>query len=447
MNDLHTERMIQRGRAVGLAVALGLLLSFGSERSQLLTAAVALLAVSVLGSWFGLRRAQQPRTLRWVGGGSFVADVVVVGLMLAAVSQDPIDPVGFVTFLVGVEAALRWGRTGALVGGLIAGVLAVGWAAAGYEAIGRELPATSIAFRLLSNVVLALPVGLLMEHLRTERSYARRLFEASSEAILVVADGRIVDANDGAVELSNRPPGQLLQRPIAEVFDVHGPLSGTDDPPDPTPGPHERGSILDAQGRRRWLSFDTVVDDEELRILIVRDVTSQVEQTRELEAQALLDPVTGLRNRSALRATLADHLPADDLGLVFLDLDDFKTVNDEHGHTIGDELLREVALRLTSATREQDVAYRWAGDEFCLVVHQATPQILTSMARRIEQALLAPIDLGLVVLTAHASVGTAMTQPEDDEASLIHRADGEMYARKARYKQRVGSGHTDDGTP
>lgn len=437
MNDLHTERMIQRGRVVGLVFAAGLVLSFGPDRSSLVTLAVLVLAVSVLVSWLGMRRAEQPRALRSLGVVTFVADVVVVGLLLAAVSQDPIDPVGFVTYLIGVEAALKWGRKGALLGGLLAGVLAVAWAAAGYEAIGRELPATSIAFRLLSNVVLALPVGLLVEHLRTEQSYARRLFEASNEAILVVADGCIIDANAVAVELANRSPGQLLDHPIDEVFDLHGPWVNATGTTPSAVGAQGRGSIVDASGQRRWLSFDTVVDDDELRILIVRDVTAQVERTRQLEAQALIDPVTGLHNRSALRASLADHLPANDLGLVFLDLDGFKAVNDEHGHTIGDELLRAVAQRLRSVTRAQDVAYRWAGDEFCLVVHPATPQILTSMAIRIEQVLRDPIDLGAVMLTAHASVGTAMAQSEDDEASLIHRADSEMYQRKARYKQRL----------
>jgi diguanylate cyclase (GGDEF)-like protein len=157
---------------------------------------------------------------------------------------------------------------------------------------------------------------------------------------------------------------------------------------------------------------------------------------------ATTDALTGVRNRGYLVESLRDALQrwargVRRPGVLYIDLDGFKAINDEHGHSVGDAVLRAVAERLQGNVRAHDVVARLGGDEFAIVMEDAPEHLearLADVAERIEDALTDPVDLedGNSV-SAHASVGASVAeQPSDTVTSLLSRADAAMYAAKAQ---------------
>lgn len=178
-------------------------------------------------------------------------------------------------------------------------------------------------------------------------------------------------------------------------------------------------------------------------ITSVLDVTDSARAHRELERRATFDALTGCYNRAASLDQLERELARDDramTGVVYVDLDNFKPVNDTLGHAAGDELLACVAARLRELTRREDLAGRLGGDEFLLLLPDIRScEVAMRVAERVCASLSRPIELpgaGAVELTA--SVGVACAEAgtcTPDE--LVRRADGAMYRSKERR----------DGTP
>ncbi|MCP9488378.1 MAG: GGDEF domain-containing protein [Solirubrobacteraceae bacterium MAG38_C4-C5] len=147
-----------------------------------------------------------------------------------------------------------------------------------------------------------------------------------------------------------------------------------------------------------------------------------------LATQALTDELTGLGNRRALLEAGAD--PVEGLAVVVFDVDDFKAVNDTHGHAVGDAVLREIAARCRREVRGGDVLGRLGGDEFVVLL----PGAGVEGARRVGDALgaavaAAPIDAGGVAVPVTVSLGVAAAPPEDLTA-LLARADQALYEAK-----------------
>ncbi|TQN42703.1 diguanylate cyclase (GGDEF)-like protein [Blastococcus colisei] len=163
---------------------------------------------------------------------------------------------------------------------------------------------------------------------------------------------------------------------------------------------------------------------------------------RRVEEQARTDALTGLPNRGALVLHLDRELAragrhGGHVGLVFLDLDGFKAVNDEQGHEAGDALLVELAGHLRTATRTEDFVARLAGDEFCIVLTGVSGQ---PECVRVAEELRAAVEQGMGTAGVGVSMGVALG-PEDgaDPAALLHAADLRMYADKAvRSRRRTG---------
>ena len=162
------------------------------------------------------------------------------------------------------------------------------------------------------------------------------------------------------------------------------------------------------------------------------------ELTAALTERAVRDPLTGLANRALLEERLRGALSRDArnggrTGLLFLDLDGFKAVNDAHGHAVGDAVLREVAHRLLSHVRPSDTVARLGGDEFVVLVEQVPDEGVAPLARRLEEALSAPFRVGPTVRIG-ASIGSATAAGGDgDVPGLLARADRGMYdAKRAR---------------
>ncbi|WP_409328560.1 putative bifunctional diguanylate cyclase/phosphodiesterase [Trujillonella humicola] len=160
---------------------------------------------------------------------------------------------------------------------------------------------------------------------------------------------------------------------------------------------------------------------------------------RDLETQALTDALTGLANRTAFTAALDDAVRSgsDRAWLLFLDLDDFKVVNDGLGHAAGDELLRHVSARMLRALREVDLCARLGGDEFAVLLRDAGEGEARRVAQRLVELLSAPVRLDGRFAQVGASVGLARLDPGLTATAAVQRADIAMYAAKAAGKNRV----------
>jgi diguanylate cyclase (GGDEF)-like protein len=157
-----------------------------------------------------------------------------------------------------------------------------------------------------------------------------------------------------------------------------------------------------------------------------------------LQYDALHDPLTGLPNRALLddrlhQLSLRRDAPGV-LAVFFVDLDRFKAINDNYGHTAGDIVLRHVARCLESVTRAGDTLARYAGDEFVLLCPDLPDtRAATEMAERINAALAPRVTIGNLALKISASIGIAIEQGQHaDKASLLQVADEAMYDAKRR---------------
>jgi diguanylate cyclase (GGDEF)-like protein len=164
---------------------------------------------------------------------------------------------------------------------------------------------------------------------------------------------------------------------------------------------------------------------------------------RSLKREASTDSLSGLANRAAFRDRLNSTLSRRDRrvgqqAVLFVDLDDFKDVNDTLGHAAGDELLRTVAERLIQTLRPGDMVARLGGDEFALLLEGLDdPGTALTVAERVVSSLAKPFDLGEHVAEVGASVGLAMRHRTSDAEGLMREADVAMYAAKAKGKNRV----------
>jgi len=163
----------------------------------------------------------------------------------------------------------------------------------------------------------------------------------------------------------------------------------------------------------------------------------------DLELRASHDPLTGLANRSMLQSRLAKALTTRpgrkgraDVGVVCLDLNRFKPVNDDFGHAAGDEVLLEVAARLRSAVRPQDTVARSGGDEFVVVAPRVDSDAMVALGERISVALAEPHLVHGCPVTVGASVGTHLASPGEDVGAALEAADAAMYVAKRRSQSR-----------
>jgi diguanylate cyclase (GGDEF)-like protein/PAS domain S-box-containing protein len=191
-----------------------------------------------------------------------------------------------------------------------------------------------------------------------------------------------------------------------------------------------------------WVSTTKVpLRDDQGEIIgtwgIARDVTAQIDAEQALVHQALHDAVTGLPNRVALMDRLQQALVALErrpgrVGLVFIDLDDFKDVNDVLGHDIGDRVLVEVARRLTDVSRRVDTVARLGGDEFVLLLSYLHDDAdVRIVCDRVVSAIRAPVVVEGSDITVTGSLGVVVTSdPLIDPGELVRQADVAMYGAK-----------------
>jgi diguanylate cyclase (GGDEF)-like protein/PAS domain S-box-containing protein len=280
-----------------------------------------------------------------------------------------------------------------------------------------------------------------------EQSIAGTFDAAAAGLALSDLDGGLLRVNDGFCQLLGYAPGELLGRRLSDF--TH--------PDDDTPDRPERRQVIDAGAdayrvEKRYIRADgeviwavatvTVMRDDDGRprhlLGLVQEVTESKRIQADLARLALHDPLTGLANRllldDRLRVALARAGRHGSLtGVLYLDLDGFKAVNDRHGHSVGDEVLRAVADRLSAVVRPADVVARVGGDEFVVVCEELDgPDEGELIAARVGAAIGKTAVTSAGPLRVIASIGLALAEGASgaDADELIRRADEAMYLAK-----------------
>jgi diguanylate cyclase (GGDEF)-like protein/PAS domain S-box-containing protein len=202
--------------------------------------------------------------------------------------------------------------------------------------------------------------------------------------------------------------------------------------------------LIGRDGSTVWVQRDAVMvpgahGSDDVIIGQFQDVTTRKRAEAELARQAVTDPLTGLGNRQAFFDSVQNYREAEraaPAGVVFIDLDGFKRINDAYGHAVGDAVLIEVAQRIAQIAETPDSVYRLGGDEFVVLSTEAeAEEHVVELADRLRGALTGSYHTGTTTLTLGASVGSTWG-PTDDVRQLLSDADAHMYRHKARRRSR-----------
>jgi diguanylate cyclase (GGDEF)-like protein/PAS domain S-box-containing protein len=194
----------------------------------------------------------------------------------------------------------------------------------------------------------------------------------------------------------------------------------------------------DGSFRHAETSVTNLLEDPAVEALVLNthDVTERRRLEDELRERALSDELTGLANRVLFLERIQHALvrrTSQPLFACFLDLDDFKAVNDAHGHGAGDQLLRSIGTRLTDNVRPGDTVARFGGDEFAILLEDTDLDAAVLVVERLLGAISVPVSIGDVEVVIHASIGLAESADwHGDTDDLLAEADAAMYAAKAR---------------
>ena len=283
-----------------------------------------------------------------------------------------------------------------------------------------------------------------------ERRFSRLLRYSADLTLIVGSDQVVKYASDAAERVTGWLPEELVGKRLRDVLtpESYPVLDGLShrtieeegaDLPDLC--------ALTRSGTRRWLSghICDVRDDANIHgfIINLHDISTRKKAEEALQFQALHDPLTGLANRALLAERLEmlsdnEYLKERPVGLLFLDLDHFKSVNDSLGHDVGDLLLVDVADRLRRAVAEIDLIARFGGDEFVVLLEAGLDR------SRMLQAAAAVMDVFEVPFTVDgeerlvsASAGLVISDRGHEAAVLVRDADAAMYQAKLRGRSRL----------
>ena len=286
----------------------------------------------------------------------------------------------------------------------------------------------------------------------SERQF-RSIFDAAAIGVMTIGlDGRIVEANPTLEQICEYPPGALNGRLLRDYLEPSDRTS-LERFDELVTGQTDRCNLehLFRRNDRSLMWCRTVmalVRDDDGRPAHVTAMLEDISDRKLVEAdlvhRTLHDPLTELPNRQyfldRLRQTRARRFSTGaGVGVVFMDLDGFKEVNDTQGHQAGDDLLLAVARRLRDAIRPSDTVARFGGDEFVVLAGEVeSPTDATQLAWRLTNTLRAPFTIGGSSVNVTASIGVAYSDdPQDAAEDIIRKADATMYLAKRRGRSRV----------
>ena len=429
----HLGLNLRRGRSVGV-VASNLL-------SDLL---VALAAAGVLGLLDGLlgTASGEPLHLAALIAAGFTADSATYLLLVALAWLETDEPPrrGLATQYLGVVPIL-------VIGMLMTAAVVWVHQEGGLAALVVALVALPVFYELIERI------NQIENELRVERDRnARYLAVAGSMFLVLDSDGRITLINERGAELLGRAQSELIG---ADWFALTAPageagarreeferrLGGGGAAADGA-----EATLAVPGGDERIVTWNTtVLHDHAGRptgmLVSSDDVTARRRAEARVAYLAYHDPLTGLANRAAFEQRLAEALDRSRasgvaLALYFLDVDGFKTINDELGHAAGDELLRQIGDRLRGVVRGDDLIVRQGGDEFLLLSEVGRGRLagnVETVRARVQETFRAPFELYGRELAISVSAGVAV-YPDDagDADTLVRTADDDMYRAKRR---------------
>ncbi|MGH2483157.1 MAG: putative bifunctional diguanylate cyclase/phosphodiesterase, partial [Candidatus Limnocylindria bacterium] len=268
--------------------------------------------------------------------------------------------------------------------------------------------------------------------------------------MIIGRDGRIMYQSPAVERVLGHSPGARLGHPVGVMAHPHdaGYLRTSLAELAEMPGAERTLELRTRHADGSWRILEAtaknLLDDPAVAGIVIncRDMTERRALEDQLKHEALHDPLTTLANRALFVDRVGHALSRRDspdaTGVLFMDLDDFKTINDSLGHAAGDELLKAVAQRLRGSLRAEDTVARLGGDEFAVLVEDADAVTVQQVGQRLLEALRAPFEIAGKQVHAGASVGAALGGVDHGEAEvLLRNADVAMYTAKSRGKGRL----------
>jgi diguanylate cyclase (GGDEF)-like protein/PAS domain S-box-containing protein len=282
--------------------------------------------------------------------------------------------------------------------------------------------------------------------LRASEAELHALVGAMPDVIVAIdREERYIKIVSSAANARHRPPAEWLGRRLHDVL----PSDQADLLRTCLHRALETRQVVDVEysveidGATAWFAGTVSPMTDDTVVWVARDITTRKALEAQLAYQALHDPLTGLANRVLFQDRVEHSFAAAGrtggarVAVLFLDVDEFKTVNDSLGHGQGDRLLAMLARRLLNATRGCDTVARLGGDEFAVLIENAAADAeALIVAERIAVSLHAPFDLGDRKVSVSASIGIARAAEGDTTETILRNADVAMYQAKAEGKGR-----------
>ncbi len=287
--------------------------------------------------------------------------------------------------------------------------------------------------------------------IRDSAERMRKFAAATNEGIFFHKNGILTDVNEALLAVLGYAREEMIGRGVLEFVPPEWHQKMTDYMREGREDPYE-AEVVHKNGHRiavELVGKTVFIDGEAHRLGAVRDITARKHAEARIQYLAHHDMLTGLPNRAYLTERLTTILALARrhgtlVAIMFIDLDNFKTVNDSLGHHVGDVLLKQIAVRIKEVLREADMVSRLGGDEFLVILADfAAPEDAAKVAQKLLQVISAPVELEGRQFSPNASIGISVFPRDGDNADdLIRRADAAMYSAKDH-----GRGHSRFYTP